>query len=811
MNNFDKCNPFTNKNNILYFRNWRISILKEGIIRLEQNNNEFNDYPTQIVINRYFDDIDYKIEHEKNYIKIFIKDYILFFNGNIEESYILYKKQKLLLNNDYNLGGTYSTVDGMDGEKYIFNDDKKSIRDIGIGVCSKNGVAVIDDSNSYCFDQDWKFSFINKDIINVYIFFYPNDYRTAIKDYFEISGYPPKLPKYVFGNWWSRYYCYSAQDYLRLMDNFIDENIPFTVATIDMDWHYSTSIKRDIFDDLKIDKSEFISNGQYICSGWNDNSPLSHGWTGFTWNKELFPDYKSFLNELKKRNLAITLNIHPNDGVAFYEEELYNSLADALNIDTSNKNNIPFDFTNDHNRKAYFDNIFNKYEKDGVDFWWIDWQQGEISNLKGLKPIWLCNHYFYLENMKTNNRPLILSRYCGIGGQRYPLGFSGDSVQSYDSLKYLVKTTPMASNVGFTYWSHDVGGHMMGYKDGEQLLKFVQFATFSPILRMHCSCEDVYDKNPSLFLSGYGELIKKYLRLRHRLIPFIYSYTLISNNQGLALLEPLYYQNSNDENAYKYSESEYYFASSLLVAPYINKADEDKYSKKEVYFPNCTFYDYKYGYKYKPNNILVINREIDDIPVFIKEGAFLLLDHNKIGNDLSNHHIIDVITTYGNGNYEFYEEDNNDKQIITSFENIIKGDKGYIKIKITGDKNLYQKDRIFKFILLNVFNIEYINIDNAEISNIYKGDCLEFDITNIPFNQEIIINYKTQKLNDVSLAKKYVIKRLKYLDDSNLIRNDIFYQINNCDNINQLIKIINESNLKQINKTCLLEVINFAI
>lgn len=810
MNNLLKSNPLTNKESIIYFNNWRISILKKGIIRLEKSDNEFNDKPTQIIINRYFEKVNFKVENDENNIRIIMENYSLFFNGDIDKSYIVYKNKKLPLNNKYNLGGTYSTVDGMDGEKYIFNDGRRKIREIDIGVCSKNGVAIIDDSNSYCFDEKWKFSYINKNEIDIYIFFYPNDYKNAIKDYYEVSGYPPKLPKYVFGNWWSRYYCYSSQEYLHLMDSFIDENIPFTVATIDMDWHYSTSVKRDIFDDLKIDKNEFINNKKYICSGWND-SPLSRGWTGFTWNKELFPNYKEFLKQLKERNLAITLNIHPNDGVAFYEKNLYQKMANALNIDTSNKKNIPFDFTDDNNRKAYFENIFYQYEKDGVNFWWIDWQQGEVSNLKGLAPLWLCNHYFYLENMKTNNRPLILSRYCGIGGQRYPLGFSGDSVQSYDSLKYLVKTTSMASNIGFTYWSHDVGGHMMGNKDGEQLLKFVQFATFSPILRMHCSCEDVYDKNPSLYLSSYGELIKKYLRLRHRLIPFIYSYMLNSSQNGVCLLEPLYYQNSEDENAYKYSDSEYYFASSLLVSPYVKKKDIDNYSKKEVYFPNNVFYDYKYGYKYKGNNVLIINREIDDIPVFIKEGAYLLLDHNKIGNSIDNPKIVDVITTFGKGKYDFYEDDNNEKQIITSFINNIEDEIGFIKIKINGDRCLYQKDRILKFSILNVFDIEYINVENAEISNIYKENNLEFDITNVSFNKEVIITYKIKKEDNYLLAKRYLIKRLTYLDDSNLTRNDIFYQIKKCIDINQMINVINNSKLKQINKKCLLEIIDFAI
>jgi hypothetical protein len=142
------------------------------------------------------------------------------------------------------------------------------------------------------------------------------------------------------------------------------------------------------------------------------------------------------------------------------------------------RKSIPFNVLDPKLLKDYEDNILHPYEKDGVDFWWYDWQQGNQSALPGLNMLWAINHYLYWDRARQTDRPVILSRYCGLGGQRYPIGFSGDTFQSFATLRYLVKTTSMASNIGFPYWSHDIGGHQQGHKDGDLYLKFVQFAVF---------------------------------------------------------------------------------------------------------------------------------------------------------------------------------------------------------------------------------------------------------------------------------------------------------------------------------------------
>lgn len=795
----------TNEKSIVYFCEYRISVLKKGIIRIEKSETNFNDYPTQIVLNRNFEFVEFNFKISENEIKISMVDYELVFNGNLDELYVIYKGNKIFLDKSLNMGGTYETVDGMDGEKQTL----KGINyQIGDGLCSKNGLSVIDDSNSYCFDENLNFSHINEDVMDVYVFFYPNDYLGAIRDFFEISGYPPKLPKYVFGNWWSRYYAYTQEKYLYLMDSFRYSNIPFTVATIDMDWHYSSSNGRKIMEDLEMLEEEFIKDpnaidGKYYSPYWNDKDEGSKGWSGYTWNKKLFPNYEQFLKDLHERGLAVTLNLHPADGIAFYDE-MYVRCCNRLGLDYTKKDAIPFDFTCEENKKMYFEEITNFYENKGVDFWWIDWQQGSFSKFPGLTPMWLCNHYFYLDREKHTKRPLLLSRFCGIGGHRYPLGFSGDSYQSFDSLKYLVKTTSKASNVGFSYWSHDIGGHMCGVKDGDLYLKFIQFGVFSPILRIHSAPNETFSKEPALFLNGYGEMINRYLRLRHQMIPYIYSFSLRTSLEGRCLLEPLYYHHPEDEKCYEFADGEYYFASDLLVAPFTSRKDKFDLNHKSVYFPNGNFYDLKYGYRYIGNKTYNITRETGDIPVFIKEGAFFILDNNNIGNSIEMPKQLDITTTKGYGEYTLYEDDLNENMIKTTFIN----KNGSISIRITGERELFIKDRVYKFKVLNEYNSVDVKVLGAKLLNkTNSGGFFEFMICEVEFDKEVIIEIDFSNHSDLELSIKQACNKIMYIDDDNNIRNDVYYSICKSKSLNELKNIILNSKLSENSVNMLLEVI----
>ena len=131
-------------------------------------------------------------------------------------------------------------------------------------------------------------AYVKLSLIHIYTYFfgYGRDYFKAIHDFYQLSGAVPMLPKYVLGNWWSRYWKYTEESYMELLTRFEQLDIPFSVVVMDMDWHL-------------VDIPE----------------KFGKGWTGYTWNREFFPEPKRFLDWLHEHNYRITLNLHPADGV----------------------------------------------------------------------------------------------------------------------------------------------------------------------------------------------------------------------------------------------------------------------------------------------------------------------------------------------------------------------------------------------------------------------------------------------------------------------------------------------------------------
>ena len=135
-----KNNPQTNIKDIYYCGDYRISILKEGIVRIEESKSlSFNDLPTQFAINRYFDSPKYEYKKTENGLSFKFEYYTLFFNGSFKNSYILYKNKKMPLKSGKNLGGTYHTLDGYDGDEQI--DTREKIKMID-GILTQNGLFI---------------------------------------------------------------------------------------------------------------------------------------------------------------------------------------------------------------------------------------------------------------------------------------------------------------------------------------------------------------------------------------------------------------------------------------------------------------------------------------------------------------------------------------------------------------------------------------------------------------------------------------------------------------------------------------------
>lgn len=615
--------------NCKVFDKVRISVITEKLIRVEiSESGNFNDQPTQKVWHRNFENVQYEIADMVKYIEVKTNSIIakITKKGKLK-SVTLQDGRKVVEFEKGNLKGTCRTLDGTIGAVKLED-----------GVLSKNGVAILDDSDSLIFDEQGKLCkkpFKNRDY---YIFAYGYDYRKAIIDLYKLTGETPLLPRYVLGNWWSRYRAYTQEEYLKVMDDFTQKNIPITVATVDMDWHLVHGI----------DKKYRTGN----IYPWE-----STGWTGYTWNEKLFPDYKQFLQDLHDRNLRVTLNLHPARGVRGYEV-MYKEMAEAVGVDYKNEEPVDFDLTNEKFVNSYFDILHHPYEKDGVDFWWIDWQQGKKSQVQGLDPLYTLNHYHTLDNGRDNKRGLILSRYAGIGSHRYPLGFSGDTNTTWACLKFQPYFTANATNCGYSWWSHDIGGHHFGEKDDELYCRWIQFGVFSPIMRLHSTQNDIMGKEPWNYSSLTEDIVSRYLRFRHSLIPFIYTMNIRTHKDGIALIEPMYYDYPKDERAYK-CKNNYLFGGSLLVAPITDKTDKKTLTApSKVFLPKGIWTDIFTGKEYLGDNIFEVNRDLSNIPVFAKQGAIIpLADACGTLNNSENPKVMRLLVFKGKGEFTLYEDD----------------------------------------------------------------------------------------------------------------------------------------------------------
>jgi alpha-glucosidase len=177
-----------------------------------------------------------------------------------------------------------------------------------------------------------------------------------------------------------------------------------------------------------------------------DASGHRKGWSGYSWDAALFPDPKDFLTELHKEGLKVTLNLHPASGVQPWEDA-YPQFARNMGIDPATQKYVPFDLTDRQFAKNYVDLLHHPLEAQGVDFWWLDWQQENNTKAAGVNPTWWLNYIHFTDQEHEGKRPLLFHRWGGLGNHRYQIGFSGDTISTWDSLAFQPWFTATAANV----------------------------------------------------------------------------------------------------------------------------------------------------------------------------------------------------------------------------------------------------------------------------------------------------------------------------------------------------------------------------
>lgn len=749
-----------NESQVVNGDGWRITVLTDRLIRVETG--ELCDEATQCVWYRAWETPSFRVKSAATSLQI-CTDSTSFYFDTIRK-----KITKIRLSDGRSvknfrrgvLPGTRRTLDMTDGKARL-----------GKSVVSTNGVAVLDDSKSLVLKEDKVLP--RGKCKDVYYFAYGNDYRGAIRALYELTGYTPLLPRFVFGNWWSRYKAYTQDEYRALMQRFIDSKIPVTVATIDMDWHWVDVVERFGKDAIAKPTDNMIDRIVYASMP---------GWTGYSWNTELFPDYRALLDYLNENGFKVTVNLHPAQGVRFYEDQ-YEDVCKICGVDPSTRAQVCFSLKDENYLKAYFDVLHRPYQREGVRFWWIDWQQGKRSDVKGLDPLWALNHYHTLDMRDEGKRALILSRYAGIGSHRYPIGFSGDSAMTWRTLDFQPYMTSSATNVGYTWWSHDIGGHHMGYKDDELYLRWLQYGVFSPINRLHSTSNEFMGKEPWKTGKATERIATKYLRLRHRLIPYLYSINYLTATEGRALCEPMYYS-YDCEKAYA-AKNQYAFGTQLVVAPITQKSDGRTHlASTKLWVPEGEIYTDVFTGRTYLSGEYTVYREVDDYPVFARRGSIIPLYREATDNSVSPDKALEVWIYSGDGEFTLYEDDGDTlayekgASCTTTFRVSASGGGLKAELSTSGDKSFLPKGREITLTFRDVAKAEIstngkvVEKGDNFVTLIYDGDDTKVTLEKCgyvkarPYREEMI--ELVSKFQGNNMKKAAIFNRLLKSDDAPL-------------------------------------------
>ncbi|MBP5393730.1 MAG: DUF5110 domain-containing protein [Bacteroidaceae bacterium] len=629
----------------------RFTLIDEGTIRLEYApDGKFVDNKSFVAVIREYDKVPYKVSTSGSKVVITTSKFKLTYRKDgapLSAKNLTITSSKSLgttfswtpgTEQKGNLKGTYRTLDGYDGDMYQYS-NPKHVMPLEDGLLATDGWTLIDDSKSYLFDgaTDWDWVKERNSAEGAqdwYFMAYGHNYKEALKSFTKFAGKVPLPPRYTFGYWWSRYWSYSDKDLRDLIGNFQRLDLPLDVLVIDMDWH-----------------------------------PISEqaggGWTGWDWNERLFPDYKKFLAYLDEQGVKTTMNLHPADGVRPYEKK-YNEFMQRF----GKNDGKTYEWMGSDKKyvKALFDTYLHQYVDEGVDFWWLDWQQWEKDKtLKDLDNVFWCN-YIWFTDMELNGtkRPMLYHRWGGLGNHRYQIGFSGDSYITWESLRFLPYFNATASNVLYGYWSHDIGGHQvkrygMGVEP-ELYTRAMQMGQYLPIIRSHSAKDPSLNKEPWAFDQVTQRRLTAVINGRYALVPYIYTMARQDYETGISLCRPMYYDYPEAKEAYEVKE-QYMFGDKMLIAPVIEAVNKESgLAPVKAWLPEGQWLEYETGTMLKGGQTVERQFTMDEYPVYVKAGSILPY-YGKVKNLSGTEQPIIVRVFPGAEKDEFtlYEDNGEDK------------------------------------------------------------------------------------------------------------------------------------------------------
>ncbi len=479
-----------------------------------------------------------------------------------------------------------------------------------------------------------------------YYFIYGPSIKDVIDRYTELTGRPFLPPLWALGHQQCRYSYYPAENVLELAKRYREKDIPCDVIYLDIDY----------MDSYKI----------------------------FTWSNVRFPDPKKLTDELGRMGFKLVTIIDP--GVK--AESGYKPFIEGV------KGGY---FCRRPNGEIFFGRLwpgtcaFPDFAREDVRDWWASLH--EILFREGVSGIWndmnepallgeqrtierdvihiedgkevthakIHNVYALLEAMGTfkafrkfrkNMRHFILSRSGYAGIQRYAAVWTGDNTSNWEHLWLQIPMLLGMGLSGMPFVGADVGG-FIGSPTPELLVRWYQLAAFIPLCRNHTS-RGTFDQEPWVYGEYYESIIRRYLKLRYRLLPYLYTLFKEASEKGYPIMRPLLFEYQDDPNTYTIDD-EFLIGENLLIAPVLKEGCD----KRLVYLPKGTWVDYWTHKVYKGPTYVSIEAPLDKMPIFVKNGSIIPMqpEMNYVGERDPDPLTLDVYLLSGEASFTLYEDD----------------------------------------------------------------------------------------------------------------------------------------------------------
>jgi Glycosyl hydrolases family 31 TIM-barrel domain/Glycosyl hydrolase family 31 C-terminal domain/Domain of unknown function (DUF5110) len=472
-----------------------------------------------------------------------------------------------------------------------------------------------------------------------YVFGYGHDYRVALGDLARLTGPAPLLPRWMFGVAYSG--CCGpdqSDDESSVVPGFRAEQVPVDTLIVDTQWKTSTPAQ-----------------------------PSTNETYGWEWNPRSFPRPQQFLDWAHAQGIRTALNVHP--AIMEVDPRFAEAAGIAGGLVAGGRGADGWNWSDPHHARSYLW-LHQPFERQGVDFWWLDWcceRQSQVA-MPGLTPDSWVNQLYAEDRIRHDLRGFVLSR-IGASWQRwletYPSGawadhrsavhFTGDTWSTWNTLAYESTMTAREGNLGIPYVSHDIGGYLgaPGRQDGRDTddlyARWVELGTFQPVLRLHGTGARL----PWQYGAAARAAADAFLRLRDELMPYLYTTAREAYDSGIPMVRGLYLDDPDEPLAYRFDQ-EYLLGDELLVAPVTAPGEV---ASTPVWFPPGEWVDLFTGRHHRGPATESLDSPLDRIPAFVRAGSVLPMTprSDRLGVQPAARTLLRVYAG-GAGSYSIYDD-----------------------------------------------------------------------------------------------------------------------------------------------------------